>query len=197
MAGSRVALLVATDVYTDPALKRLRAPRHDATALATVLADPEIGGYQVETLVNQPCNEIRIRVDELFAEAARNDLVLFYISGHGIKDEVGRLHFASTDTQRSRLASTAVHSEWIRGLIDNSRARQTVVWLDCCYGGAFPTGMVLKADETVDVVPQLTAHGQGIAVMTASTHLQFAFEPGNRVRDAAPRSVFTDAIVAG
>jgi hypothetical protein len=197
MSGSRVALLVATDAYVDPKLIELGAPQHDATALASVLGDPEIGGFRVETLVNRPLQEIRVRANELFSEAGRDDLVLFYISGHGLKDEAGRLHFACTDTRLSLLASTALHSQWIKDLIDNSRAGQTVVWLDCCYGGAFPASMIFKAEETVDVVPQLTVGGRGIAVMTASTGMQFAFEGGSRVSGQPQPSVFTEAIVAG
>jgi hypothetical protein len=110
MAGSRVALLVATDVYADRGLRRLRAPRHDATALASVLGDRDIGGFGVETLVNWPSHKISIRANELFSKAGRNDLVLFYISGHGLKDRTGRLRFVTTNTQLDLLASTAIQS---------------------------------------------------------------------------------------
>ena len=46
-SGSRLALVVATSTYTDPGLRRLRAPARDATELAQVLADPAIGGFTV------------------------------------------------------------------------------------------------------------------------------------------------------
>ena len=36
--GRRLALLVATSAYSDPDLRQLRAPGHDATELAEVLA---------------------------------------------------------------------------------------------------------------------------------------------------------------
>ena len=52
MAGSRRALIVATDEYVDPGLRRLRAPGADAEALAGVLADPELGDFEVEVLRN-------------------------------------------------------------------------------------------------------------------------------------------------
>lgn len=38
--GARNALIVASDSYTDPGLRRLRAPASDAQALLTVLRDP-------------------------------------------------------------------------------------------------------------------------------------------------------------
>ena len=42
----RYALIVATDTYADPKLRRLRAPARDAEALADVLRDPEIGALR-------------------------------------------------------------------------------------------------------------------------------------------------------
>jgi len=43
-AGSRLALVIATGMYTDAGLRRLRAPAQDAADLALILADPGIGG---------------------------------------------------------------------------------------------------------------------------------------------------------
>src|SRR5256885_15648255 len=43
--GHRLALVVATSIYADPGLRRLRAPAEDADDLAQVLADPGIGGF--------------------------------------------------------------------------------------------------------------------------------------------------------
>ncbi|HEV2918092.1 MAG TPA: hypothetical protein VG673_02455, partial [Actinomycetota bacterium] len=44
--GTRSALIVASDNYTDPGLRQLRAPASDAQALAAVLRDPQIGGFE-------------------------------------------------------------------------------------------------------------------------------------------------------
>ena len=200
MTGRRTALLVVTDTHVDPTFGALRAPRTDADALAAVLRDPRIGGYAVETLVNRPADEVRRRLNRLFGEAEREDMVLCYVSGHGVKDEAGRLHLVTTDTEHQYLPTTAVGAGLLRELIDGSRARRTALWLDCCYSGAFPSGRVAKATGTVDVVAQLTAQsGRGCAVMTASTAIQYAFERGvdPHVTGSAQPSVFTDAIVRG
>ncbi len=195
----RSALLIATDTFADPTISRLRAPRQDATELAGLLGDPEVGGYQVEVLDNAPSDRVRRRIDDLFAEADRDDLVLLYFSGHGIKAESGQLHLATTDTERDRLASTAVDAQFVRDRIDHSSSRTVVLWLDCCYGGAFPAGAMPKAAGTVDVVDQLTdGSGRGCSVMTASTHIQYAFERGDdHLRGEARPSVFTSAIIEG
>lgn len=52
--ASRHALLIATESYADPALRRLTAPGGDARELAAVLSDPAIAGFEVTTLVDQP-----------------------------------------------------------------------------------------------------------------------------------------------
>jgi hypothetical protein len=200
MPGRRSALLIVTSSYVDPAFRRLRAPVHDATALSDVLRDPEIGGYSVEILPNKPSHQVRLAVNRLFAEAKSDDLILLYVSGHGVKDVSGELHFAVRDTQRGLLAATGVPARFVRDLIDESPARKVVVWLDCCYAGAFPSGMASKASGDVDVLSQLkVGSGRGCAVMTASTHIQFAYEPGGTtmVKGTAEPSVFTQAIVEG
>ncbi len=200
MAGKRAALLITTDTYVDAAFKQLDAPIHDASALARVLEDEEIGAYQVSMLMNRPSHEVRVRINKFFSSASRDDVVLLYFSGHGVKDETGRLHFVTTDTTRALVASTAVSAQFVRDLIDHSAVRRVVVWLDCCYAGAFPSGMLPKAAGDVDILEQLAAgSGRGCAVMAASTHIQYAFERGkdvSRVRRDHP-SVFTNAIVEG
>ncbi len=190
---------MATGRYTDPTFASLRAPEADVAALAEVLADPAIGGFGVDVLLDRPSHEIRVLVNRFFGDAGRDELVLFYVSGHGVKDEAGELHFATTDTDRRLLASTSVSAEFVRRLIDQSAARAVVVWLDCCFAGAFPPGQVARAAGSVDVLSQLTAgSGRGCAVMTASTAVQYAFEHDTaEVAGVAQPSVFTEAVVRG
>ncbi|WP_433293862.1 caspase, EACC1-associated type [Actinoplanes sp. CA-030573] len=198
--GERIAVLIVTDDHRDPAFGRLRAPARDAASLAAVLSDPEVGAYRVELLHNRPSDQVRLRLDQLFRDAGRDDLVLVYVSGHGAKDEAGDLHLVTADTVRDLYDSTAVAGHFLRRLIDRSRCRQVLVWLDCCYSGAFPAGHLPKSAVEVDVLDQLAEPGgRGCAVMTASTRIQFAYESGAGAVPGhpAPGSVFTDAIVAG
>ncbi|PSL53645.1 putative caspase-like protein [Saccharothrix carnea] len=193
----RRALLIATDTYRDPTFGALRAPRLDATELDMVLSDPAIGDFATEVLVNEPVQHLRERIETVLGQARHDDLVLLYLSGHGVKARLGDLHFVTTDTRHTVLATTSLDAAFVRRQIDDSLAGQVVVWLDCCYGGAFPSGMLPRATEDVDVVQQLV-EGRGCAVMTASTHIQYAYEPvGDHVDDRAEPSVFTKAIIDG
>ncbi|SFW77999.1 Uncharacterized protein, contains caspase domain [Amycolatopsis australiensis] len=198
--GRRLALLVATGEYADPGLKPLRGPVKEAGELARLLADPDIGGFEVQVVADGSSQQLRVAIGRFFTEATRHDLLVLHISGHGVKDTRGRLHFAGTDTRLDLLNATGVPAEFVRDEVDRSPARQVVLWLDCCFSGAFPAGHVPKSGRRVDVVDQLSAKsGRGCLVMTASTHLEHAFETGTGHSPIGPEvpSIFTEAIISG
>src|SRR5262249_21981813 len=64
----------------------------------------------------------------------------------------------------------------------------------CCYGGAFPTSRLAKADTAVHTLERF--QGRGRSILTASDATQYSFE-GNRPHGEAARSVFTRYLVAG
>lgn len=199
--GKRTALLIVTDTYADETFRQLRAPQADADALAGLLADGSIGGYEVTVLVNVPAHEAARAVEDVFLSARLDDLVLIYISGHGVKDEEGGLYFVATNSLHDRLASTAISAEWVRKQMERTRSRRIMIWLDCCYAGAFPRGARHRAGRSVDVPARLG--GRGCAVMTSSSALEYSFESGDGlatdVRSYSPGhpSVFTGALVEG
>ncbi|MGW1965006.1 caspase, EACC1-associated type [Streptomyces sp. NPDC001935] len=192
--GRRFALLVATYEYEDEGLAQLTAPGHDAEALAEVLRDPDIAGFEVTILVNEPQHRIGAVLGEFFRDRRYDDLTLLYFTGHGLKDEEGRLHLATTDTRRSNLMFTSLSAERIDQAMDNCAARRQVLILDCCYSGAFPAGLVAKSDDDVHTLDRF--RGSGRTVLTASDATQYSFE-GDRLQGRAPRSVFTGHLVQG
>jgi Caspase domain len=196
MDGRRSALIVASDSYTDPGLQRLRAPATDAQALAGVLREPDIGGFEVRTLLNEPAHEVSLAVEEFFADRRPDDLLLLHFSCHGVKDEGGELYFAAANTRLRRLAATAVAAEFVNRRMGRSRSRRVVLLLDCCYAGAFERGMTARAGSGMDIEEQFG--GRGRAVITASSAMEYAFEGDELAdaRDLAP-SVFTSALVEG
>jgi hypothetical protein len=198
--GRRRALLVATDTYDDATFRQLLAPRNDVAALSTVLSDSAIGEYDVLPILhNAPMRSAMLAIEDLLADARLDDLVLLYFSGHGVKNDAGELYLPSTNSRHDRLASTAVSALWIRQRMDASRCRRIMVWLDCCYAGAFPPGALHRGAENVDAPAQLG--GKGCVVMTASSSLEYAYETTENgsptVAGAAQPSVFTGALVDG
>jgi formylglycine-generating enzyme required for sulfatase activity len=194
VASGRFALVIAADNFEDPDLRRLVSPQADAEALAGVLADPNIGRFEVRTLVNKRSYEVSRTAEEFFSNRHRDDLLLLYYTGHGLKDDLGQLYFAMPDTNRSLLGSTAFAARFVNDLMSHSRSRTKVLFLDCCHSGAFARGMLNKADRAVHTAERF--EGQGRIVLTASDAMQYAFE-GDDLTGKGVRSVFTRFLTEG
>jgi hypothetical protein len=192
VSSGRKALVVATYRYADSGLSQLAAPEHDAEAFASVLQDPEIAGFDVTTLVNQPHHVVGEAIADFYGDCRRDDLTLLYFSGHGLKDDEGRLHLAMTNTRRQALMFTAISAAQLNEAMDACPSRRKVLILDCCYSGAFPAGRTAKSDEGVQTLERF--QGKGRAVLTASDATQYAFE-GDDLSGSSTSSVFTRYLV--
>ena len=194
--GARLALVVATGTYTDPGLRRLRAPAQDAADLAQVLADPGIGGFAVTTVIDQPAQQIRLAVEDFLDGRGTGDLLLVYLSCHGLLDARRRLYFAATDTRKDRLGATGVEAAWVLDQLEHCRARRQVLILDSCFSGAFAHGA--KGEADLGLRDRFLGQGRGRVVLTASAATEYSFEgdPTNAAATAAG-SVFTAALVQG
>jgi hypothetical protein len=192
--GRRLALIIASSDFSDATLQQLVAPGQDAADLARVLADAAVGGFKTQVLINRPSHEVRREIETFFANRKRDDLLLLYFSGHGVKDDDGRLYLATTDTQRGLFRSTAVPATFVNETMTASRSRRQVLILDCCHSGAFARGMVAKGGESVDIRSRFD--GRGRVVLTASNATQYAFQ-GDEIIGEGSRSVFTHHLVHG
>ena len=202
MSGQRRALIIANDEYEQEALRNLLAPAADAEALGRVLGDAQIGDFAVQVVRNEPSHLIQAQIEELFSEARSDDVLLLHFSGHGLKSESGELFFAAPNTRPNRLGSTAVPADFVQRCMRASRSRSVVLLLDCCYGGAFGQGSIVRAAGDVNVLDSFPqgrlGGGRGRAVITASSAMEYAFE-GDQLADDQHRrpSVFTSALVEG
>ncbi len=194
MAGQRVALLVATYEYQDDRLSTLVAPPRDADDLAEVLQDPQIAGFDVTTLINQPLYVVGEGIGEFYRDQRRDDLSLLYFTGHGLKDDYGRLYLAMATTRLDNLQFTGLSGSQLNDAMRECRARQKVLILDCCYSGAFPADSPAKGDTAVHTLERFA--GQGRAVLTASDATQYSFE-GPALSGEGWQSVFTKFLVEG
>ena len=202
MAGDRRALLIATSSYSDPGLRQLRSPAGDVESLAKVLSDPDIGNFDVlERMVDRTTDEIRQRIEALFEDAQRNDVLLLYLSGHGVMSKTQRLYFATKTTKLRLLRATAIDDSFVNDLMKHSRARSVVLVLDCCHSGAFGKDLAMKGGVSVPVAERF--EGQGRIVLTASTALEYAFEETEgpstprELGEPLPSSLFTRYFIKG
>ncbi|MDA0867806.1 MAG: SUMF1/EgtB/PvdO family nonheme iron enzyme [Cyanobacteria bacterium] len=192
--GKKVALLVGVGCYGE-GLKPLQCPANGVRELAAILRTPDVGGFdEVVALEDPDVGTFRARMGEVFSSLRKDDLALFYFTGHGIKDMTGEFYLTSS---QSRLLSngdinrgTAVEGTFIKGELQRCSAQQKVVILDCCLGAAFAKGFLTMDDGQVDL--QANLGGEGWVVLTAATARNYALE-----QEGEPLSVYTRYLVEG
>lgn len=193
----KLALIIGNSQYEDLNLARLVTPDADVNALAAILRHPDIGAFDdVVTLVNQSAETIRRAVAGFFVGRSRDDLLLLYFSGHGIRDDRGQLFLAVKDTERSLLRGTAIPAAFVTEEMDNSRSRRQVLILDCCHSGAFSRGMKGAPGASVGTATAFEGTGSGRVVLTATDSTQYAWE-GELLIGQAENSVFTHYLIQG
>lgn len=191
---AKIALLIGISEYGE-GLSSLPGTQEDISIMQRVLQSSQIGGFDaVDLLSNPDRTQMESAIENLFTEKCnRDDLVLLYFSGHGVRDDNGTLYFANRITAKNAQGrirtATAVAATALQGYMSRSRSKRQVVILDCCFSGAFANDMRAKqADEAIDVKTQLG--GEGRAVLTSSTATQVSYEK-------AGASVYTRYLVQG
>lgn len=200
MPGARAALLVVNSQYDDEGLRQLKAPGADAAALAEVLEDRSVGAFDVRVVSDQTTQVVRTAIEEFFADRVPDDLLLLHFSCHGVKSSDGRLFLAQRDTKPKLLASTGVPAEFVNEQMAVSRAQRIALFLDCCYGGAFPRGLIGRAGDDAHIGDSFhdiedESSGRGRVVVTASSAMQYSFEAGALAAEEVQPSLFTGALV--
>ncbi|MEM6868850.1 MAG: GUN4 domain-containing protein [Cyanobacteria bacterium P01_C01_bin.121] len=194
---AKVALLIGVSEYGQ-GLTNLPGTQADLSAMEQVLRNPKIGAFdEVQVLPNPNRTQMEMAIEDLFSRDRhkKDDLILLYFSGHGVKDDDGAFYLATCITEKNDRGkprtSTAVSSSALHSYIEQSRSRRKVLILDCCFSGAIADGMKAKAvEETVEIQQQLG--GEGRAILTSSTATQYSFE-----NPTGELSIYTQYLVEG
>ena len=187
----RIALVVGIGRYQ--AFSQLPTALRDAETMGHVLK--QVAAFdEVRVLIDPDAGQLAEASEYLFADKETDDLLLFYFSGHGVKDERGQLHLAVPRTRKHAsgelVRATAVSCRHVHDIMSASRSRRQVVILDCCFSGAFADGLQPKDGGHVDLRSQLG--GEGRAVLTSSASTQFSFDASE-----SGLSTYTQYIVNG
>ncbi|MBX9259237.1 caspase family protein [Desmonostoc muscorum CCALA 125] len=192
----KVALLIGVSEY-EPGLNPLPGAVRDVEAMQQVLLHPEMGGFaktDIMVLKNPQRQDMEEAIENLFDHRQKDDLLLLFFSGHGIKDDTGRLFLATRTTRKTPrgdlIRSSAVSSGFIHESMSRSRSKRQVVILDSCFSGAFAEGLSAKDDGTVNIREQLG--GEGRAVLTSSSSTQYSFE-----QQGSDLSIYTRYLIEG
>ncbi|MEM6838620.1 MAG: NB-ARC domain-containing protein, partial [Cyanobacteria bacterium P01_C01_bin.120] len=150
-----VALVVGINTYAH--FRDMPQPACDAEAIAQrldkdcgfkVLRRPEAISTEGETrtpTVGQKLTVTQATLEQDLKQLFRPDspqhpeTVLFYFSGHGLRDpdgsdglDKGYLVTSDTDPQQAR---PGLSLAWLQNLLRKSPIKNQIVWLDCCHSG--------------------------------------------------------------
>lgn len=178
MPEVRHAVLIANGIFPkEPKFQPLRCPENDAEGMREILTSKTLGLFDpshVTVLKNAPHYDVQLALNQVLRQSGKDDLVLIYYSGHGLLDELSRLHLATSDTFLGALESTSVPMQQIKSYIDLAYCNKIALILDCCYSGA--AGDVFMKSNAVEEQLKQVSGGQGVYVLTASTSAQIAQE---------------------
>ena len=177
---TKSALLVGVSEY-ESGLSPLPQALKDVEAMQQVLLHPDMGNLahsQLVVLKNPERQKLEEAMEKLFVTRQPNDLVLFFFSGHGLKDETGKLYLATRNTKKTAqgdlIRSSAMAASFVHESMNRSRSQLQVVILDSCFSGAFGEGLLAKDDGRINIGRELGA--QGRAILTSSSSTQYSFE---------------------
>jgi uncharacterized caspase-like protein len=190
----KVALLIGVSQY-GAGFNQLPASARDVAAMQRVWQHPDMGNFdEVIPLTDPGPQEMGIAIEQLFGDRNRDDLLVLYFSGHGVKDESGSLYLATRVTRKNErgglIRSTAISAKFVQEIMSYSRAKRQAVILDCCFSGAFAEGLFAKDDGSVDIKSQLG--GEGRVILTSSTSTQYSF-----AQEGSELSIYTRFLVEG
>jgi len=189
---AKIALLIGVSEYSE-GLRPISSAILDVEAMRRVLEHPDMGAFdQVTVLPNPDKGSMEKAVDDLFADRQKDDLVLLYFSGHGLKAQNARFFLSTRDTGRDQNGdfrrATALAASKLQEYITDSRSQRQIIILDCCFSGALVQGMPIKGELNI----QEELGGKGRAILTSSSPIEYSFESDNN-----DLSIYTKYLVEG
>lgn len=159
----RKALIVGIDDYS---ACPLNGCVNDATAVAQCLrkngdGSPNFDILEMSNVKNK--GELKKMISELFNSQV--EIALFYFSGHGCKTNYDG-YIVTPDYSSG---DEGIPMTEILKIVNNSKALNKIVVLDCCYSGTFGNGAL--SDKVTEIA-------EGVTILTASMEDQTARESG-------------------
>ena len=176
MSGKK-ALIVGIDDYPQG---RLNGCCNDANDVGKLLSRNGDGSKNFQVVIkNNICTkaDLKKNIKQCFSGDA--DVALFYFSGHGCIDSIGG-YLVTPDYLEN---DYGVSLEEILTIINNSKCRNKVVILDCCYSG-FMGNLKITEQQNTSVI------SEGVTILTSSRSSEPSIETNGH-------GVFTSLLLEG
>lgn len=174
----RKALLVGINDYS---FSPLKACIPDANRMFNILSKDfdEAPNFSCKKLLSSDVDidipTLKESIIELFS--TDSEVALFYFSGHGSEPE--KTSKACLVTQDAKEHNVGVELEFLMQIANDSKAKQVVIILDCCFSGAAGNMAFVK---------NLSVLREGVSILTSSHESQVSFE-------SPSGGIFTDIVV--
>ncbi len=184
----RIALVVGVSSYEHA--PSLLNPHNDARLMSDTLVDLDFDVQLLQDPTQRSFEDAVIDFKNRVQAAGPDAIALFYYAGHGI--QASGVNYlipkdASLDSQ-DELATRAVETNWILGMMDAAGAAMSVVILDACRNDPFTRSWVSSTRS---------ADARGLAQMEPprGVALMYATEPGSVALDGTgDNSPFADTL---
>lgn len=158
----RKALVIGIDNYASHPLKGCV---NDAKAFASIIERNSDGtpNFGVKLIPNvKTKSALKTLIVELFE--GKNDVALFYFSGHGFINELGG-YIVTPDHSKY---DEGISMDEVLTLANKSTVKDKIIILDCCHSGAFGSP-ANSGGSTTQII-------EGITILTASRDSESAIE---------------------
>lgn len=168
----------------------LSCPRADVDLMAQVLRDPDCTEdvYNVMPVLDPTYSDVTRELAAFLDVVKRNDTVLIYFSGHGMRDDDGNLYLCMKDSKGDRLDLTALSFDRLARNLQAMNLRRVLIILDCCYSGA--AGLKDSVRSKLFEPERVNPDGTGMFVLSSAGQAETSKEGGCH-------SIFTEVLVEG
>jgi len=200
------ALVIGVTPQQSLSGEALLYPQTDAAAFKAFLKSPHAGSIsesQITTLIgsNATRRNILYALDNLSSVAGKEDLVIFYFSGHGkggtVEDEGYLVPF---DFDKLYPNASGIPMELIAKKMSVCRAKMKEVYIDACHAGMFPLERTLKGDGGMENNKIATAFRSSFANFNSSGFIAMLSSKGNEESREDPvlgQGIFTHFLLKG
>jgi hypothetical protein len=150
---TKKALIVGINNYpTSPLLGCI----NDASAICSIIGTNGDGSpnFDVKLITDIPTkSDLKGHIIDLFH--GDNDTALLYFSGHGFINDIGG-YIVTPDYKEN---DEGVSMDEILKIVNDSKAKNKIIILDCCYSGNFGSPKITGSNAHI---------GEGVSILTAS-----------------------------
>ncbi len=193
--GTRWAVCIGVSDYKDPDLADVPYARNDARDLAAALRSH--GGFDQVLAFTDDMNSkdpgypsrknILSGLDRIRSKLGRDDVILFFFSGHGVTDPGGRSFLLPADAMVRNIPSTSISLEAVQDLLAADEPGRRILILDAARREIWRKGPLLRG-----IYPDRYLRDRVSAVFYAAREGAFSHD-----HESARYGVFGAAVIAG